>query len=338
MRLLDYPPPGWDERIAFPTLAVGFAEASRHLAYRPLYVESEDNTALVLVRSVPLPLLGSWTRRAKIYLSRTDGPFLRTLVEKLGAMGIASVRIGDSAWGMQGAIGWPPIRPVVRHVFLHDLTLPESQHLAQMKNPIPTQIRRAAREGVTVREVRTDEDMRHYCRLLEETIGRMRERGVTAIYPEQFFWTVFREMVPRGQALFLLAWADSVALAGGMFLTSHDRLTYYMGGSTRDRALTGKQGPTAMFWHAMRLGQRRGLKTFDMAAVTPTQDRSHPNRSVYLFKRDWGGTLTEVYTGEAIISPTKHYFQERVLSRVFDFIHPIYLTMFARASREPTGR
>jgi lipid II:glycine glycyltransferase (peptidoglycan interpeptide bridge formation enzyme) len=83
-------------------------------------------------------------------------------------------------------------------------------------------------------------------------------------------------MVPRGQALFLLAWADSAALAGGRFLISRDRLTYYMGGSTRDRALTAKQGPKAMFWHAMRLGQRLGLKTFDMGAVTPTEDRTTP--------------------------------------------------------------
>ena len=49
--------------------------------------------------------------------------------------------------------------------------------------------------------------------------------------------------------------------------------------STRDRALTPLQGPTAVAGHALRLASARGL-TFDVGVVTPTSDPSHPHYSV----------------------------------------------------------
>jgi hypothetical protein len=45
-----------------------------------------------------------------------------------------------------------------------------------------------------------------------------------------------------------------------------------------------------------------------------------------------------VYDSEAMISPGKRYFQEHVVSRVFDLIHPVYLAMCARASRARAAR
>ncbi len=316
-------------------LAVGFACASRHLAYTPFYAEGADNAALVLVRGIQAAILGAWTRRAKVYMNRYDEESVRAVVAELGRRGVAFVKIGDTNWEMEGPMKWPGIRPVVEHVFLHDLTLPERQRLAQMRDDIPRQIRRAAREGVTVGEIQNDGEMDQFCALLKETTDRMRCQGMAAIYSEAFFWTVFRDMVPRRQAVFYLARADGTPLAGGLFLLSRDRMTYYHGVSTRDRALTGKQGPTAMFWHAMCAAQRMGLTTFDLGDVTPTEDPSHPHYSVYAFKRDWGGALTERYRGEIIIAPGRYYFQECVLSRAFDILHPIYMRMVARRSDAP---
>jgi len=330
--LRERPPEGWDGRIASPMLAAGFAEASRYQGYSPFFVEEREDSALVLVRGICAPVLGPWTRRARVYVNRGDEGFLRSLIADLRARGVAHVKIGDDVWGMEQPMGWPRLRPIPEHVFVHDLSLPEPARLAQMRDPIPRHIRRAEREGVAVGEVQSDDEMQEFCGLLTETTDRMRRRNVGAVFPEGFFWTIFREMVPRRQAVFLLARTGSTPLAGGVFFLSQDRMTYYHGVSTRDRTLTGKQGPTAMFWHAMRLGQRWGIKTFDMRAVTPTEDPRHPHYSVYAFKRDWGGTLTERYRGEIILAPVRYYFQERVLSPAFDILHPIYMRMVARRS------
>src|SRR5574341_11102 len=158
----------------------------------------------------------------------------------------------------------------------------------------------------------------------------MLQDNLGAVYPEGFFWAIFHEMVPRRQAVFLLARAEASPLAGGVFFLSPERMSYFHGVSTRDRALTGKQGPTAMFWHAMCLGHLWGIKRFDMTSVTPTEDPRHPNYSVYNFKRGWGGMLIEKYCAEIVIAPVRHYFQQRVLSRAFDVVHPLYLRATAR--------
>ena len=56
---------------------------------------------------------------------------------------------------------------------------------------------------------------------------------------------------------YLLARANGQPLAAQMYLVGADRLTYYHGASTRNRELTPKHGPTAIFWHAMRLAAKR---------------------------------------------------------------------------------
>lgn len=335
MRLLEHAPPGWDDAVPFPTLSVSFAEACRHLGHHPLWADDEDNRALVLLRGLRIPVLGSWTRRAKVYASQTDENFLRQLTEHLQRLGVSIVRLGDQLLGIRPitTAAWPRFQPVIRQVFLHDLRQGEDGLLRGMNGVVRRKIRRSREEGVTVSEVATDRDMRDYCRLANETAQRMGARDVTAAYPDAFFWTVFRRMVPRREAIFLLARAEGRPLAGAMFLVSRDRMTYYHGVSTRDRDLTAKQGPTATFWHAMRLGRERGLVTFDMGAVTPTEDVRHPHHSVYEFKRAWGGTLTPAHSGEVVLAPLKYRFQERVLSPIWHRLHPVYLRAFAPASR-----
>ena len=83
MRLLERAPAGWDARLAFPTLATTFADASRALGFRPLYAEDGANRALVLMRGLSAPVIGPWTRRAKVNVESTDVAFATELVKVL---------------------------------------------------------------------------------------------------------------------------------------------------------------------------------------------------------------------------------------------------------------
>jgi hypothetical protein len=146
-------------------------------------------------------------------------------------------------------------------------------------------------------------------------------------------------MVPRRQALVLIARAGQTALAGGTFVMTDQRFAYLHGCSTRDRELTPKQGPTALFWHAMRLACSLGCTTFDMGAVTPTTDPTHPHYSVYEYKKGWGGRLEAVQAGDVVVSPWKFRFQDSVLAPMWDRFHPVYLRLFGEpASDRPVPR
>ena len=329
MRLEATPPPDWDARIGFPLQSIGYARVSRALGHRPLFAENQDGLALVLLRRVPMPILRTWTARAKVFADIRDVAFLRALVERLRALGVSHVKLGDSSWGTApGALsGWPLLRPVVYHAFANDLRGSEDEVLRRMHRAIRRHVRRA-RDEVTVSEVRTTADLHDYLALTELTGERMRRHDQAAVYPPAFFDALLREMVPRGQAVMLIARLGDVPLAGSVFITARDRFVHFHGCSTRDRALTPKQGPTAIYWRAIELARAAGCTWLNMGAVTPTEDPAHPHYSVYSYKRQWGGELIEVTCGELIVSPWKYRFQESVLAPLWDRLHPLYLRLF----------
>lgn len=73
----------------------------------------------------------------------------------------------------------------------------------------------------------------------------------------------------------------------------------FFGGSTRDRELTAKQGAAAVFWQAIREAKRLGMTRFDFGGCTPTEDAFH--------------------------------LQTRVLSPLWDRVHPLYFRLLNRS-------
>jgi hypothetical protein len=329
MNLLTTAPHGWDDRIAFPLQSVGYAHAACALGHRPYFAEDSRGIALVLVRRVPVPFLGAWTARAKVYAHAHDAAFLPALVERLRALGVSHVKLGDAMWGISGRMpeDWRALRRVVYHVFVNDLRLSDDALLAATRGAVRRDIRKGM-ASVMVTHVRTSADLRDYLCLAAETSQRMRSLDLAAVYPASYFDTILREMVPRGQAALFIARAGATPVAGGLFMASGDRFVYLHGCSTRDRALTPKQGPSALFWHAMRFARARGCTVFDMGAVTPTDAPSHPHYSVFEYKKGWGGRLEVVQSGELVVSASKYRFQESVLAPMWDRLHPLYLRFF----------
>lgn len=328
MQITPKAPAGWDESIAFPMLSTSFARASGTMGLSPLYATDGMGRALILLRALPGPLIRWWTTRARVYVDAPHSSFVPALIDALRARGVSYVRLGDGAWGLPASAGTTRgMVPVTTHLMLFDATIDEATALARLEPKTRSQLRKALREGVTTDEVRTAEALAAFCSIVAETRERMRSQNVAAAMPESFYRAVFKEMVPRGEAVLLLARAGDTPLAGGLFFLSKERMTYYHGGSTRDRALTALNGPTALFWHAMRLAHARGNLIFDLGAVTPSDDPAHPNRSVYYFKRGFGGTVEPLHGAEIVLAPARWRFQERVVLPAWKRMYPWYLAM-----------
>ena len=330
MELKRDAPCDWDSRISHPILGAGFAEASRALGYQPRFVEDSRDRALVLLRGVPLPLAWALTLQAKVYADVGHPEFLRKLLGHLRGLGVGRVTVNDESHGLRDTTlwSWRRVRPTPRYVFMLDLTAPEDELLRAMKDPVPRNIRKAQRAEVVVDEVRSEHDLQTFTALIDQTSERIRARRVASVYPAAFFVTAFREMLPRGQALFLLARAEGEPLAAQMYLVCDDRLVYYHGGSTRDRALTPKHGSTAAFWYALRWARARNLRLFDLGGVSPSTDTTSPQFSLSDFKRRWGGRLTMVPSARVVLAPVKAAFQDHCLAPLWDGLHPLYLRLF----------
>jgi hypothetical protein len=332
MQITEVPPRDWNHRLPFPTLSTAFAHAARTTGQQALYATDGSSRALVLLRALPGPLRW-WTTRAKVYVHAERAGFVAALVDALRKRGASHVRLGDSLWALPPAAGGCDglvTTPITRITF--DSRVSDEAALARMHATTRRHVRNAERGNVRVAEISDEGGVAEFCGLLDETQERMRARDVAAALPAAYFTEVFREMVPRGEVVFLVARVNGRPVAGALFLVSPTRMTYWVGASTRDRAFTASHGPTAVFWHAMRLAHTRGIPNFDLGAVTVTDDPAHPHHSVYSFKRGFGGTVEDLRVGEVEVSPLKCRFQERVMLPLWKRVYPCYLRLTSRAA------
>lgn len=330
MKILDTPPPNWDRLVPAPCQTAGFADAMSRMGYRPLYLLDHGIGALALVRGW-FPGVRRFTARANLFATGGDGAFVSRAVSALAGLGIPHVKVGDTMWGLQwGELpsDWPfpRTRLIQRHTFVLDLASPDAALLKAMDGA-ERKIRKAEREGVTVRPVETPEELKAFCQLARTTGDRVRERSAYTDFPDTFFEAIHASMSPSGAAQFYIGWLKDEPLAGCLFLCTPDTMLYYLGGSTRDRDLTAKQAPAAVFWHAIREARRLGISRFDLGGCTPTEDPEDPRYGVYAFKKRWGGRLETFCNLEIVLSALPVYFQERVLSPLWDQLHPWYFKL-----------
>lgn len=334
MRISAVPPAQWNQRIHSSVLGREFAAVMATLGWRPFFAADDSDVALVLIRRLSVPGLRAWTTRARVYLNDGYPMFVRELQACLADEGVACATLGDPLCPLpshlRNALRGAEI--IDHHRIVHDLEADDETLLAGMDPKLRGHLRRAGRQGTTVSEIVSSDDLQAFCSLAAETADRIRHRNLVAALPDAFFAAVLRTMVPRGQALLLLARAGDRPLAGGLFFRTGPYLTYFHGVSTREPELARFQGPSAMFWHAMRHARSEGLRYFDHGAVTVTDDPNHPHFSVYDYKRKFGGRVEPVASAQLILSHTKHAFQERVMMPVWRRLHPFYMRL-ARGAR-----
>jgi len=332
LRLRDTAPSDWDARVGSAYLFTGFAAAATELGYRALFAEDDADQALVLVRGLPLRRLGRWTRRAKVFTARRDPEFLRRLTDSLADFGVVHIRVGHQQHPWIGAwpLPWPGFESHRLWTTIVDEVQAAPDAFLARRRTLRANLGKARRARVEVREARTAAEVDAACAVMADTEGRIREHGVNHLYPVAFVRAAWRHMVSRGQAAVLFAHAAGRVLAAQLYFLEADRLVYYQGGSTRDRAWTPLQGPTAVTWHAVGMARARGHSVLDFGGVNiddPAQ------AGLTAFKRQWG-RFQAGEVAEVVLSPTAVRLQERYLLPAWKHVHPLYAVAFGRRRQQ----
>ena len=173
-----------------------------------------------------------------------------------------------------------------RNTVLVDLSAPEDEILARMKQKTRYNIRLAARKGVTVRPA-ARQDWQLLYRMYAETAAR----DGFIIRPEAYYrtvWEIFSAAeTPHAEAL--LAEVDGEA-AAGLWLFTFGGQGYYVYGMSRLRHR--KKMPTYLLqWEAMRRAKARGCTVYDMWGAPDVFGESDSMWGVYRFKRGFGGEV-----------------------------------------------
>jgi CelD/BcsL family acetyltransferase involved in cellulose biosynthesis len=138
-------------------------------------------------------------------------------------------------------------------------------------------VRKARREGVTVRVATSEEDLtRTYFGLHLQTRRRL---GVP-VQPRRFFRAVWRHMIAPGHGRLLLASLDGVDVAGIVLLHA-GRTVVYKYGASNAGALHARPN-NALFDEAIRWSAQAGFEHFDFGRS------DFADQGLRSFKQGWG--------------------------------------------------
>lgn len=188
--------------------------------------------------------------------------------------------------------GWrrAPLHMLAEHVWWLDITPEEDVLLKGMRKTMRNLIRRAQRDGVTIRMSRYLEDVEHFIQIHKSTV----ERHGFVPYKDEFFRAQFREFVKQDQAVMFLAEYQGRVIAAAMILFYGNMASYHHGAS-----LSEYQKIPASYllqWEAIREARRRGCEAYNFWGIVPEnkmrsrfRKRPHPFAGVTTFKTGFGG-------------------------------------------------
>jgi CelD/BcsL family acetyltransferase involved in cellulose biosynthesis len=138
-------------------------------------------------------------------------------------------------------------------------------------------IKRAKREGVSVRQGDRPEDLLDVFYGLH--LGTRRRQGVP-IQPRRFFRLLWERVVQPGLASVLIAEANGRPVAAAVFLTWNGTLIYKFGAS--DERAWSLRPNHPLFWQAIQTACEQGCHSMDFGRTDAGQD------GLAAFKRSWG--------------------------------------------------
>jgi CelD/BcsL family acetyltransferase involved in cellulose biosynthesis len=206
----------------------------------------------------------------------TDAAAAREYEERLGqtqaALAAPRLELRDAV----GALGWERSACAVTHALELDRDL-GAVHKRFSKSQVVRNIRRAEREGVTVRAARTPADVDAFYALHLRT----RRRQGVPVQPRRFFDLIWERLVVPGHGTLMLADHGATALAGALFLSWNGTTIYKFGAS--DPAGLQKRPNHLIFATAIADAVARGDRAFDFGRT------DLDNAGLRAFKSAWGG-------------------------------------------------
>ena len=153
----------------------------------------------------------------------------------------------------------------------------DAVHKAFSKSRVRPEIRRAEREGVTIREADRESDLTHtYYRL---HVATRRRQGVP-VQTRRFFELLWRRLLAAGLGFALIAELDGQPVAGAIFLAWNGSVVYKYAAS--DEEYRWARPNHLVLWEAIRRSCGSGAHTLDFGRSDAG------NIGLQKFKSGWG--------------------------------------------------
>jgi lipid II:glycine glycyltransferase (peptidoglycan interpeptide bridge formation enzyme) len=215
-------------------------------------------------------------------------------------------KLTDSGQARMTDLGLKPAaHPLfTKYTFILDLTKSEEELLKDMHSKGRYNIKVAQKHGVKVIEDNSDKAFAAYWKLTEETTKRQKFYAHTKQYHE-LQWKTFSHGTDTTKlsSHLMTAIYDGKVLTTHLFFIFHDTLYYPYGASSNDHR--NVMHSNLSMWEGIRLGQKLGLKKFDMwGAMGPNPDTRDPWFGFHNFKEKYGPDHVEfIGSYDLVINP-----------------------------------
>ncbi|MEI6850673.1 MAG: peptidoglycan bridge formation glycyltransferase FemA/FemB family protein [Candidatus Saccharibacteria bacterium] len=203
------------------------------------------------------------------------------------------------------------------------ITLDVSDKLEKILTGLPQKgryaIKRAERDGVTVKKVESNEKN---CQKMYELLSETAEGqfGIRDYDYYRTFWQRF-ETADYGQLFF--AYFDKKVVAGAYAMTFGSKSTYKDGASVRNRTVYGASH--FLQWEVIKWAKSKGSTLHDFCGSPPSEEINNPDHKHYgigLFKTAFNKTVTD-YVGcyDLVINPKKYKLWIKLGERIAQRLH-----------------
>jgi CelD/BcsL family acetyltransferase involved in cellulose biosynthesis len=277
--------PAWDEFVARHPGATVFHTSAwcRVLAdtygYKPAYLVSREYGTFIA--GIPLMLIDPLlTSRRLVGLPFSDvcGPLLAGDRDQELLAAVLDEVTDSRAAGVQlrGPCGDMPVYSNGTNFYQHVISLEGDFFEANVHNSARRAIRKAEKQGVTVRASTDLADMRRFFDLMVLT---RRKHGLLP-QPWRFYVNLHRHLIAEGHGYLLLADYQGQTIAGDLILQFRDQLTYKFNAS--DPRFLDVRPNNLLLWRAMHLGAEAGHRSLDLGRC------ELDNEGLRRFKLLWG--------------------------------------------------
>jgi peptidoglycan pentaglycine glycine transferase (the first glycine) len=243
-----------------------------------VFLYDEDNVvgaAQVLIRPLPFPF------RSIAYIPRgpiTEEAYQEEFLERLSAMvkrdhHSVALSIEPNSREFNVSEGWIQNgNTILSHeTILLDLEKTESDLLANMAKKTRQYIRKSAAEGITIRQVRTKDELKECLHIYRQTA----QRAKFNLHSDEYYYDVFNLM--KDHSPLFAAYLEDTPIAFLWMAISADTAYELYGGMNEDGQRL--RANYALKWYVVRKVKEWGLKEYDFGGLVVG--------GVSVFKQGW---------------------------------------------------
>ncbi len=210
--------------------------------------------------------------------------------------------------------GWKraPIHMLAEHIWWLDISGTEEETQKGMRKTMRNLIRKAGKEGVTIRQSTDLKDVERFIQIHKDTVTRHN----FVPYSNKLFTTQVESFTEDDEVVVYTAEYEGKEISSGIMMYYGDMASYHHGASLSE--YNRIPASYVLQWTAIQEAKKRGCTTYNFWGIVPEHKfyskvlhRPHPFIGVTKFKTGFGGELYNLLPCQDLPLTTKYRFFTR---------------------------